>query len=98
METTAVIESPVNFLNHEHTLASWLLTKDHKRIGILYFVVVSFAFALGGRESGRLREIRNSYGNHRGHRITRQFPQPRAHARLVAADEGPQADRHPVFR
>src|ERR1043165_3189840 len=55
METTAVIESPVNFLNHEHTLASWLLTKDNKRIGILYFVVVSFAFALGGIMAALIR-------------------------------------------
>ena len=22
----------VTYLNHEHTVASWLLTKDHKRI------------------------------------------------------------------
>src|SRR3954471_16531968 len=47
METT-VVDAPVNFINHRHTVASWLLTKDHKRIGILYFVVVSFAFLLGG--------------------------------------------------
>ena len=26
----------VTYLNHEHTVASWLLTKDHKRIGIMY--------------------------------------------------------------
>ena len=29
-------------------MASWLLTKDHKRIGILYLAVVSVAFLLGG--------------------------------------------------
>ena len=29
-------------------MASWLLTKDHKRIGILYLVVVTLAFFLGG--------------------------------------------------
>src|SRR6185436_6717487 len=38
----------VTYLNHEHTVASWLLTKDHKRIGILYLIVVTFAFFLGG--------------------------------------------------
>ena len=43
-----VMESPVNYINHRHTVASWLLTKDHKRIGILYLIVVSTAFALGG--------------------------------------------------
>ena len=47
MDTT-VVESPVNYLNHRHTVASWLLTKDHKRIGILYLIVVSIAFTLGG--------------------------------------------------
>ena len=26
----------VTYLNHEHGVASWLLTKDHKRIGIMY--------------------------------------------------------------
>jgi cytochrome c oxidase subunit 1 len=47
MDTT--ITAPrVTYLNHEHTLASWLLTKDHKRIGILYMIVVTFAFFLGG--------------------------------------------------
>ena len=39
---------PVTYLNHEHKVLSWLLTKDHKRIGLLYLVVVSFAFFLGG--------------------------------------------------
>ena len=31
-----------------HGVASWLLTKDHKRIGIMYLVVVTLAFILGG--------------------------------------------------
>jgi cytochrome c oxidase subunit 1 len=43
-----VAESSVNYLNHQHTVASWLLTKDHKRIGIMYMIVVTIAFALGG--------------------------------------------------
>src|SRR6266550_1909249 len=47
MQTT-VVESPVNYINHKHTVASWLLTYDHKRIGILYLIVVSTAFFLGG--------------------------------------------------
>ena len=38
----------VTYLNHEHGVTSWLLTKDHKRIGIMYLVVVTFAFFLGG--------------------------------------------------
>ena len=37
-----------NFLTHPKGLKSWLLTVDHKRIGILYMIVVLIAFALGG--------------------------------------------------
>jgi len=32
MITATAAESPVNYLNHQSTVASWLLTKDHKRI------------------------------------------------------------------
>src|SRR5688500_8682588 len=39
---------PVTYLNHKYGVMSWLLTKDHKRIGILYMVVVTIAFVLGG--------------------------------------------------
>src|SRR5215210_8850210 len=44
----ATIAPRVTYLNHQHTVASWLLTKDHKRIGIMYLVVVSIAFFVGG--------------------------------------------------
>jgi cytochrome c oxidase subunit I len=40
-------ESPVNYLNHQTTVASWLLTKDHKRIGLMYMIVVTIAFIIG---------------------------------------------------
>ncbi len=36
-----------NYLNAGHTIGSWLLTTDHKRIGILYAVGIVFFFALG---------------------------------------------------
>ncbi|PYR65123.1 MAG: cytochrome c oxidase subunit I [Acidobacteria bacterium] len=45
---TIVYEEPTTYLNHQHSVASWLLTYDHKRIGILYLIVVTFAFFLGG--------------------------------------------------
>ena len=46
---TALPASPSrNYLNHTSTVASWLLTKDHKRIGVLYLIVVTLAFILGG--------------------------------------------------
>lgn len=38
----------VNYLNHETTLRSWLLTRDHKRIGVMFLVLVIFFFFLGG--------------------------------------------------
>jgi len=42
-------ENPrTNYLNAEHGLKSWLLTFDHKRIGLLYLLGVSFYFLLGG--------------------------------------------------
>jgi cytochrome c oxidase subunit 1 len=45
----------VTYLNHRYGVASWLLTKDHKRIGILYLVVVSLAFLLGGLFAAGIR-------------------------------------------
>ena len=30
-----------NFLNADYSLKSWLLTTDHKRIGLLYLVTIS---------------------------------------------------------
>jgi len=38
----------VNYLNHDKSIKSWLLTLDHKRIGIMYLIVVSLAFLAGG--------------------------------------------------
>ena len=36
-----------NYLNDGYSLKSWLLTLDHKRIGILYMISVSIFFLLG---------------------------------------------------
>jgi cytochrome c oxidase subunit 1 len=41
-------EQSVNYLNHATTVKSWLLTLDHKRIGLLYLFAISFFFAIGG--------------------------------------------------
>ena len=51
-ETTT---APVNYLNATHGIASWLLTKDHKRIAILYLVSITLFFALGGLFAGIVR-------------------------------------------
>src|SRR6187399_48861 len=45
METTA---PPLNYLNNGHGFASWLLTKDHKRIALLYLFSITIFFFLGG--------------------------------------------------
>jgi cytochrome c oxidase subunit I len=36
-----------SYLNAPHGLAAWLLTRDHKRIAILYLISITFFFALG---------------------------------------------------
>ncbi len=38
----------VNYLNATNTFASWALTLDHKRIGLMYLIGVLFMFLLGG--------------------------------------------------
>src|SRR5919199_3752596 len=38
----------VNYLNARYGLKSWLLTKDHKRIAMLYLGSVTVFFILGG--------------------------------------------------
>ena len=44
-----------NYLNATHGLASWLLTKDHKRIAILYLISITIFFGLGGLFAGIVR-------------------------------------------
>src|SRR5918999_3037362 len=36
------------YLNNGHGIKSWLLTKDHKRIALLYLITISVFFFLGG--------------------------------------------------
>ena len=37
-----------NYLNEDYGIFSWLLTRDHKRIAILYMISVSLMFFVGG--------------------------------------------------
>ena len=37
-----------NYLNANYGIRSWLLTLDHKRIGILYLVTITLFFCIGG--------------------------------------------------
>ena len=48
-------EPKLNYLTNGFTLRSWLLTKDHKRIAILYLLSVSAFFALGGIYASLIR-------------------------------------------
>ena len=40
--------SKINYLNAEYGLKSWLLTRDHKRIALLYLGSISVFFFIGG--------------------------------------------------
>ncbi len=41
-------EERETYLNAERGIVSWLLTKDHKRIALMYLVVVTIMFFIGG--------------------------------------------------
>ena len=44
-----------SYLDAPHGLASWLLTKDHKRIAILYLISITIFFAIGGLFAAGIR-------------------------------------------
>src|SRR5437868_12450609 len=45
----------LNYLTNGTTLKSWLLTKDHKRIAIMYLITVSLFFLMGGLYAATIR-------------------------------------------
>src|SRR6476661_2783769 len=45
----------LNYLTNGSTLKSWLLTKDHKRIAIMYLISVSLFFMIGGLYAATIR-------------------------------------------
>src|SRR5580765_9087290 len=45
----------LNYLTNGTTLKSWLLTKDHKRIAIMYLITVSMFFLMGGLYAATIR-------------------------------------------
>ncbi len=62
MDTQAFPET--NFLNADYGLKSWLLTTDHKRIGLLFLGTISIFFVLGGIFAGLIRlELLTPGGN-----------------------------------
>lgn len=55
INSTYIEEPKKNYLNNGTTLASWLLTKDHKRIALLYLISVSAFFLMGGLYAATIR-------------------------------------------
>jgi len=48
MSSEAVKAPRRHYLNESYSARSWLLTTDHKRIGILYLLSITFFFIIGG--------------------------------------------------
>ncbi len=44
-----------NYLNADHSIQSWLLTVDHKRIAILYLISITIFFFMGSIAAGLIR-------------------------------------------
>ena len=42
------VRAPRNYLNADYGWRSWLFTRDHKRIALLYMVSITFFFVIGG--------------------------------------------------
>src|SRR5207342_3775465 len=48
MYRSTTLAPPRHYLNDGYGIKSWLLTRDHKRIALLYLASVTFFFFLGG--------------------------------------------------
>jgi cytochrome c oxidase subunit 1 len=48
MSSVAITPERPNYLNQEFGVRSWLLTTDHKRIGLLYLMSITLFFFVGG--------------------------------------------------
>ncbi len=51
----AAVRDREDYLSAGYDLKSWLLTKDHKRVAVLYFLAISVFFALGCVFAGLMR-------------------------------------------
>jgi len=60
---SAALQDQEHYLNSSYGLKSWLLTKDHKRIAVLYLIVTSVFFAIGVVFASLIRmELLSSHG------------------------------------
>ena len=55
IELPTTIEAEENYLTAGHTVASWLLTTDHKRIGILYLFSILVFFTIAAVAAALMR-------------------------------------------
>ncbi|HSC72008.1 MAG TPA: cytochrome c oxidase subunit I [Candidatus Methylomirabilis sp.] len=62
--TTAASDPGVNYLTVDHSVKSWLLTTDHKRIAILYLLAATLFFLIGSAYAGLIRlNLMTPYGD-----------------------------------
>ncbi|NDQ58594.1 MAG: cytochrome c oxidase subunit I [Acidipila sp.] len=50
-----LMDKRVHYLNESYGVKSWLFTKDHKRIGLLYLASITFMFFIGGAAAVLMR-------------------------------------------
>ena len=55
MAPSTATQQRKTYLNEGYSLRSWLLTKDHKRIGLLFLVTITIFFAIGGLAATLIR-------------------------------------------
>jgi cytochrome c oxidase subunit 1 len=48
-------EEVEHYITSDYSLKSWLLTTDHKRIGLMYMVLITFFFFVGGAAATLIR-------------------------------------------
>jgi cytochrome c oxidase subunit 1 len=53
--STVAVAAPKSYLSADTRVISWLLTKDHKRIGILYLFAISVFFLVGAASAAVIR-------------------------------------------
>src|SRR6201987_6414405 len=53
--TTITADVAIDYLTSKNTVRSWLLTKDHKRSGLLFFGSITFFFFIGGAAATLMR-------------------------------------------
>ncbi len=54
-EPVIALRTERNYLTEGHTLKSWLLTTDHKRIGVLYLISILFYFLIAAIAAALMR-------------------------------------------